>query len=79
MHKDLKNFTKFFRNKISENLRKFQSFCEKVKHCEYKINVTVFCKIIKLRNLFKNYKIFKTIPTNLKKILIKICENLTKF
>ena len=31
---NFKNFTKFFRNKIHENLRNFQSLCENIKHCE---------------------------------------------
>ena len=50
LNKDFKNFTKFFRNKIYENLKIFRSFCENIKHCE--LNVTVFCKIIKVWNLF---------------------------
>ena len=50
----LKIYTKFFRNKIYENLRNFQSFCENVKLFRWIINVTVFCKIIKVWNLFKN-------------------------
>ena len=29
-----KNFTKFFTNKIYENLRNFHSSCENIKHCE---------------------------------------------
>ena len=33
-----------------------------------------FVKIIKVRNLFKNYKNFKTIPKHLKKILTKFNE-----
>ena len=38
-----------------------------------------FVKIIKVRNLFKNEKIFKTIPKILKKILRKFNElNLSK-
>ena len=33
-----------------------------------------FVKIIKVWNLFKDYKIFKTIPKNLKNILAKFNE-----
>ena len=35
-------------------------------------NVTVFCKIINVRNLFKNYKIFRIIPKKFKENLKKI-------